>query len=46
MSTDQPVIQIALHHGFPNEKSFTRVFRQVFQTTPHQYRKENKTHAK
>ncbi|MGZ7445087.1 helix-turn-helix domain-containing protein [Paenibacillus sp. TH7-28] len=46
MSTDRPVIQIALHHGFPNEKSFTRVFRQVFQTTPHQYRKENNTHAK
>lgn len=43
MNTDHSVLQIALEHGFPNEKSFTRVFRKVYQATPHQYRKENKT---
>ncbi|QYK66147.1 AraC family transcriptional regulator [Paenibacillus sp. S02] len=45
MNTDHSIIQIALEHGFPNEKSFARVFKKVFQATPHQYRKENKRHS-
>ncbi|WP_121613635.1 AraC family transcriptional regulator [Mesobacillus foraminis] len=42
MNTDHPIIQIALNHGFPNEKSFNRVFKAVYEITPHQYRKEQK----
>jgi AraC-like DNA-binding protein len=45
MNTDHSIIQIALEHGFPNEKSFARVFKKVFQATPHQYRKENKRYS-
>lgn len=43
MNTDHPIIQIALNHGFPNEKSYNRVFKAVYKATPHQYRKEQKT---
>ncbi|WP_419871476.1 helix-turn-helix domain-containing protein [Candidatus Pristimantibacillus sp. PTI5] len=39
MNTDVPVIRIALNHGFPNEKSYNRVFKAVFHETPTQYRK-------
>lgn len=42
MNTDYPIIQIALHHGFPNEKSYNRVFKAVYNVTPSQYRKEQK----
>ncbi|MGG4218460.1 AraC family transcriptional regulator [Paenibacillus jamilae] len=45
MNTDQSIIQIALEHGFPNEKSFARVFKKVYQVTPHQYRKKHKSHS-
>ncbi|MCP3809968.1 AraC family transcriptional regulator [Paenibacillus sp. Lou8.1] len=45
MNTDHSIIQIALEHGFPNEKSFARVFKKVYQATPHQYRKENKRYS-
>ncbi|MDQ0492821.1 helix-turn-helix transcriptional regulator [Paenibacillus brasilensis] len=37
MNTDHSIPQIALEHGFPNEKSFARVFKKVYQATPHQY---------
>lgn len=43
MNTDYPIIQIALNHGFPNEKSYNRVFKAVYNVTPYQYRKEQKT---
>ncbi|MGD8190889.1 AraC family transcriptional regulator [Brevibacillus ginsengisoli] len=39
MNTDRPIIQIALEHGFPNEKSYHRVFKAVYKITPNQYRK-------
>jgi len=42
MNTDYPIIQIALNHGFPNEKSYTRVFKAAYHVTPYQYRKEQK----
>ncbi|MCV9885350.1 helix-turn-helix domain-containing protein [Metabacillus halosaccharovorans] len=42
MNTDLPVIHIALKHGFPSEKSYTRVFKSVYYMTPSQYRKMNK----
>lgn len=42
MNTDHSIIQIALEHGFPNEKSFARVFKKVYHVTPHQYRKKHK----
>ncbi|NEU27137.1 AraC family transcriptional regulator [Paenibacillus polymyxa] len=42
MNTDHSILQIALEHGFPNEKSFVRVFKKVYQATPHQYRKKHK----
>lgn len=43
MNTDLPVIHIALKHGFPSEKSYTRVFKTVYHMTPSQYRKRNKS---
>ncbi|MDQ6421626.1 AraC family transcriptional regulator [Paenibacillus sp. LHD-117] len=42
MNTDDPITQIALNHGFPNEKSYNRVFKAVYLVTPSQYRKEQK----
>ena len=43
MNTDLPIIQIALKHGFPSEKSYTRVFKSVYQMTPSHYRKSTKS---
>ncbi|GIO23759.1 AraC family transcriptional regulator [Oceanobacillus sp. J11TS1] len=42
LNTDNSIIYIALENGFPNEKSFNRVFKSVYKVTPGQYRKENK----
>ncbi|WNS78640.1 AraC family transcriptional regulator [Domibacillus sp. DTU_2020_1001157_1_SI_ALB_TIR_016] len=42
MNTDHPIIQIALNHGFPNEKSYNRVFKAAYNITAYQYRKEQK----
>ncbi|WP_160724966.1 AraC family transcriptional regulator [Bacillus sp. USDA818B3_A] len=42
MNTDHPIMQIALNHGFPSEKSYNRVFKSIYQFTPSQYRKEQK----
>lgn len=39
VNTDRPILQIALQHGFANEKSFIRVFKNVYHLTPSQYRK-------
>ncbi|WNS46086.1 AraC family transcriptional regulator [Paenibacillus sp. MMS20-IR301] len=39
MNTDISITRIAFEHGFPNEKSFSRVFKAVYRTTPHEYRK-------
>jgi len=43
MNSDHPIIKIALNHGFPNEKSYNRVFKNVYQLSPSQYRKEHKS---
>lgn len=42
MNTDHTIMQIAMEHGFPNEKSFIKVFKDNYGITPSQYRKENK----
>jgi AraC family transcriptional regulator, melibiose operon regulatory protein len=42
MNSDYPIIQIALDHGFPNEKSYIRVFKSVYHLTPNQYRKQRR----
>lgn len=43
MNSDYSILQIALQHGFPNEKSYNRVFKNVYHVTPNQYRKMHKT---
>jgi AraC family transcriptional regulator, melibiose operon regulatory protein len=45
MNTDYSILDIALKHGFPNIKSYNRVFKSVYHITPHQYRKHNKVHT-
>ncbi|MBP2071075.1 helix-turn-helix domain-containing protein [Thermoanaerobacterium butyriciformans] len=42
MNTDQSITEIALEHGFPNEKSFNKVFKTFYNITPNQYRKKIK----
>ncbi|WP_138495027.1 AraC family transcriptional regulator [Paenibacillus pinistramenti] len=42
MNTDLAITHIALKHGFPNEKSFCRVFKAAYQLTPNEYRKKYK----
>ena len=37
--TDLPITQIAMNQGFPNLKSFHKLFKEIFNTTPAQYRK-------
>ncbi len=39
MNTDHPITHIVYEHGFPNEKSFNRVFKAVYRETPHEHRK-------
>lgn len=42
MNTDQSITEIALENGFPNEKSFNKVFKTFYNITPNQYRKKIK----
>ena len=42
MNTDLSILHVAMNHGFPNEKSFIRVFKKGYGVTPHQYRKARK----
>lgn len=42
MNTDLSILNVAMNHGFPNEKSFIRVFKNGYGVTPHQYRKARK----
>jgi AraC family transcriptional regulator, melibiose operon regulatory protein len=42
VNTDHSILEIALKNGFPNEKSFNRVFRSIYKLTPSQYRRESK----
>ena len=41
-STRFPVIEIALDSGFNNRQHFTRVFREIYGSTPSEYRKRNR----
>lgn len=36
--TTDSISQVALKNGFPNTKSFTGLFKEVYGTTPHEYR--------
>lgn len=40
--TDLPIIQIAMNNGFPSVKSFNRVFKEFYNMTPGEFRKEMK----
>ena len=40
INSDLPIMELALKHGFPNEKSFYRVFREKYNLSPNQYRKK------
>lgn len=42
MNSDLSILHVAIKHGFPNEKSFIRVFKNKYGVTPHQYRKARK----
>lgn len=38
LATNQPIYQIAQHHGFPNTRQFITLFKQIYNRTPHQFR--------
>lgn len=41
-NTDETITNIALNNGFANIQIFNRVFKELYQMTPKQYRKKNK----
>ncbi len=41
MYTNDTISQISLKNGFPNTKSFNRLFKEVYGVTPHAYRDEH-----
>ena len=43
VSSDKTSIRIAIDHGFPNNASFIREFRQEYGTTPSEYRAAHRT---
>ena len=40
LTTQKPIIEIALHYQFDSQAGFTRSFKQVYQHTPNTYRKK------
>lgn len=40
ITTNKNIIDIALDHGFPNVKSYTKVFKEKYEFTPDEFRKE------
>jgi len=38
--TDKSMVEVALDNGFPNAKSFYKSFREMYQKTPFQYKKQ------
>ncbi len=40
ISTDYPVIDVALNNGFPNVKSFNQTFKRKYFLTPAKYREK------
>jgi len=41
LSTQCPILEIALSHGFDNQQSFSKAFNQLFSVAPGQYRSRN-----
>ncbi|WP_077325095.1 helix-turn-helix domain-containing protein [Virgibacillus siamensis] len=44
--TSQPIGQIAMKNGFPNAKSFAKVFKEDYQVTPNTYRENHQKDKK
>lgn len=42
LTTDFPIIDIAMKNGFPNNKSFYREFKKIYKMTPKEFRIKNK----
>lgn len=42
LTSNQSVLEIALHHGFVSSKAFYKEFEKVYHMTPKQYRKQQK----
>ncbi|AFH60783.1 GH39 family glycosyl hydrolase [Paenibacillus caseinilyticus] len=42
LSSEEPIIEIALRHGFPSLKSFHKAFKDAYDTTPAEYRRSQK----
>lgn len=42
LNTNNSIIQVALNNGFPNAKSFNKVFKEMYQQTPAEYRSLHK----
>jgi xylan 1,4-beta-xylosidase len=40
MRTDNSVIKVAMNNGFPNLAAFNKIFKEVYNTTPAEYRSE------
>ena len=45
VSSDLPISDIALNHGFPNVKSYYKLFNEIYGVTPRQYRLQNTIHT-
>ncbi len=43
--TDMNINEIALHHGFPNTKSYYKIFKETYGMTPTQFRIKNQTNV-
>lgn len=41
-ASNKKIIDIALHHGFPDAKSYYRVFKEIMQQTPKTFREQRK----
>ncbi|WP_426452133.1 GH39 family glycosyl hydrolase [Paenibacillus sp. S-38] len=42
LSTEEPIIDLALRHGFPSLKSFHKAFKDAYDTTPAEYRRSQR----
>ena len=40
LTSDLPLIDLSMMYGFPNVKSMTKVFKELYHCTPHQYRQK------
>ena len=41
--TTDSITYIAMKNGFPNTKSFSNLFKEVYGETPHSFREKNRT---